>query len=77
MRAWEIPTILDECLLFQITKSERNHFEEIRLLRNKISHGKPQPIALKKSLHFASILHTLAARIDRHITEHFLLVQAI
>ena len=77
MRAWEIPTILEDCLLFPITPTERDDFEAIRSLRNKIGHGRPQTVALKKSLHYASLLHTLAAKVDRHITEHFLVIQAI
>jgi hypothetical protein len=77
MRAWEIPNMLQECLLFPITSVERKVFEEIRTLRNKIAHGKPPSVTLKKSLHYASLLHTLAAKVDNHITEHFLIVEAI
>lgn len=77
MRAWEIPTILEECLLFPLMKAEHENFEAIRSLRNKIGHGRPHAMELKKSLHYASILHTLAAKIDRHILEHFLIIQAV
>ena len=77
MKAWEIPDVLQEGLLFPITATERKVFEEIRLLRNKISHGKPPSVTLKKSLHYASLLHALAARVDNHIAEHFLIIEAI
>jgi len=77
MRAWEIPSILEECLLFPITATERDHFEEIRSLRNEIGHGRAPPVVLQKSLHYASILHTLAAKVDHHIIEHFLVIQAV
>ena len=75
MRAWEIPDILEECLLFPITRDERDHYENIRLMRNKIAHGKPPTLTLKDSLYYSSVLHTLAAKVDRHIAEHFLVIQ--
>jgi hypothetical protein len=77
MQAWEIPSLLEECLLFPISTTERDHFETIRSLRNKIGHGRGPTVVLQKSLHYASILHTLAAKVDRHITEHFLVIQAV
>jgi RiboL-PSP-HEPN len=77
MRAWEIPSILEQCLLLPLTPTEHTHLTEIRSLRNKVAHGGAPIIDLKKSLHYASILHTLAARVDKHITEHFLVIQAV
>jgi hypothetical protein len=76
-RAWEIPTLLEQTLLFPITKAEKDRLEEIRLRRNHIAHGKAPTIALGESLRYASELHTLAAKIDRHIAEHFLVIQVV
>jgi hypothetical protein len=77
VQAWEIPSLLEKCLLFPITIAENDQFEKIRSLRNKIAHGKVPTIVLNNSLKYASMLHTLAAKVDRHITEHFLLIQAV
>jgi hypothetical protein len=67
--AWEIPTTLEDCLLFPMTMTDHAQFEEIRTLRNEIAHGRAPVLTLKKSLRFASFLHTLAAKVDHHITE--------
>lgn len=77
MRAWEIPYLLEDGLLYPIDKKERRLFEDVRELRNKIGHGKPPKLTLKTSLRYASDLHTLAAKIDKHILEHFLVIQAV
>ncbi len=76
-RAWEIPTLLEQGLLFPMAKAEKDRFEEVRLRRNDIAHGKAPTIALGESLRYASELHTLAAKIDRHISEHFLVIQVV
>jgi hypothetical protein len=75
MRAWEIPNILADGLLFPITKPERDFFEANRLLRNETAHGSAPVISLRDSLGFASKLHTLAARLDKHSVEHFFVLQ--
>ena len=77
MRAFEVPMMIEECLLFPIAEDDRQDFEAVRSLRNKIGHGRPPPISLKQSLHYASKLHTLAANVDRHIVEHFMVIQAV
>jgi hypothetical protein len=75
LRAWEIPYLLEDGLLFPLTKQDLKLFEDARELRNKIGHGKPPKLTLKTSLRYSSELHTLAAKIDRHILEHFLIIQ--
>jgi hypothetical protein len=75
MRAWEIPSILNECVLFELDKTERKIFDDVRGLRNKIGHGKPPTILLKDSLRYASEMHAIAAKIDRHMLEHFFIFQ--
>ena len=72
MQAWEIPSILEDCLLFPIEVKERDIFEEIRALRNAVAHGRAPVIPLAKSLQYSSKLHKIAARVDNHIVEHFL-----
>jgi hypothetical protein len=75
MRAWEVPYLLEDGLLYPLGKKELKLFEDARQLRNKIGHGKPPKLTLNTALRFASELHTLAAKIDRHILEHFLIIQ--
>jgi hypothetical protein len=77
LRAFEIPEILSECLLFDVDTSEKKMFEGVRGLRNKLAHGHPQPIPLATALRYASELHTLAAKIDKHMCEHFFVIQEV
>ena len=76
MRAWEIPDVLRDCLCFPITASDRKTFDSIRTLRNEIAHGNAPAITLRSSLKASKDLHSLGARIDRHIIDHFLVLQA-
>ncbi len=75
MRAWEIPDILSDCLLFPISTDQQKLFETCRSLRNRIAHGKAPIISLQSSLRHASELHALAAKVDSHLVEHFLVLQ--
>jgi hypothetical protein len=77
IRAWEIPSLFKDCLLFPITKKESECYEEARLIRNDVAHGKAPIINLQASLRYASEFHSLAARIDHHIAENFLVIQVI
>src|SRR5271163_1148156 len=71
LQASEILSVLEDCLLFPITSVDRKHFEDTRILRNRIAHGRAPSLILKASLSDSSRLHSFAARIDRHIREHF------
>ncbi len=75
MRAYEIPMILSDCLLFRIEDAETKMFNKARDLRNELAHGNPRPIPLATALRYASELHTLAAKVDKHICEHFFVIQ--
>jgi len=77
MRAWEIPHILEDGLLFPLDAKDRALFEDVRNLRNKIAHGRPHKMPLKDALRYASELHTFAAKIERHMIEHFFVIQAV
>jgi len=76
MRAWEIPDILQNGLLYPLSTPERKLFNDCRKLRNDIAHGKAPTVTLKQSLNFASALHTFAAKVDRHLVEHFFVLQS-
>lgn len=77
IRAFEIPSIFRDCLLFPISKADTDLYEEIRAIRNDVAHGRAPTIALRDSLRYASELHTLGAKIDNHIVEHFLVIQVV
>ena len=79
-RAWEIPDLLSEALLFKATVAERRSYEELRLLRNDVSHAGPAGRSLGGTLNLhgaikkTTSLRKWASRIDAHIEEHFLVL---
>ncbi len=75
LRAFELPDVLKEALLYPMTSTEMALYEEVRDIRNKIGHGKGPNLLLKDALHHASKLHKLAAKIDNHVGDHFLIIQ--
>ena len=75
LRAWEIPTVLQSGLLLQLSKSEADRLENVRTLRNEIAHGKKVRIRTRGAMAIAKDLHAIAARIDRHVVEHFLVLE--
>jgi hypothetical protein len=76
-KAYEIPDVLEEALLYPLSAADRSKFEAIRKIRNGIAHGGASTIALSKALRYASELHTLAAAVDKHIVAHFLVLQEV
>lgn len=75
LRAFEIPSILRDCLLFPISDTQSTRFEAARVLRNNIGHGKTADATLEDSLGTAKFFHAFAAKIDMHAREHFFIVQ--
>jgi hypothetical protein len=75
LKAFEIPDLLEDALLFPLAPGERTTFEDIRAARNGIAHGKGSKLTLKKALRYSSELHRLAASVDAHIVRHFLVIQ--
>jgi hypothetical protein len=76
-RAWQIPSLFEECLLFPLTSADRQLYEEVIGVRNDVAHGKAATVTLQTSLRYASELHTLAAKVDHHVAEHFLVIQTV
>jgi hypothetical protein len=74
-KAFEIPDLLEDALLFPLDPADRTKFEDIRRARNGIAHGKGAKLTLKKALRYSSELHHLAASIDAHVARHFLVIQ--
>lgn len=76
MRAWEIPDILQNGVLYPLSATERKLYEDCRKLRNDIAHGKAPVLKLNQSMKAGSDLHGLAAKVDKHLIEHFFVLQA-
>jgi hypothetical protein len=76
-KAFEIPSILRDALLYPLSTQDEMKLERIRIDRNKVAHGASASLSMAHSLRDSSFLHTLAAAIDGHIAEHFLLNQQL
>jgi hypothetical protein len=75
LRAWEIPNLVQDGLLMEVEGKDLANFEQARITRNRLAHGKPHALQLATSLRYASELHSFAAKIDKHICEYFFVVQ--
>lgn len=75
LRAWEIPDVLEHGLLFPVASSDRARFDAIRKQRNAVAHGGAPKLSLRDSMKTASDLHAFASRVDRHVVEHFLVIE--
>jgi hypothetical protein len=73
-RAHELPDLLADAILIKITQAERDAFEAIRLLRNKIAHGDAPGLTVHQAIKKTTFLREWARRVDRHIGEHFLIL---
>jgi len=73
-RAVEIPDLLSDALLLQITAAERSMYNDLRALRNDVAHGSTPPLSVHTSIKKTTALRSWAARIDAHIGKHFLVL---
>jgi hypothetical protein len=76
MRASEIGSILKDCYCYNISAHDAGVIDAARKVRNSIAHGSAPSVTLKSSMNLASKLRTIAAGVDRHIVEHFLVLQS-
>jgi hypothetical protein len=75
LRASEIPDLLIKGLHMAEADVNPSRFGEIRAKRNQIAHGKAGPLTLAAALKIAKELHTLAAKVDFHLREHFFVIE--
>jgi hypothetical protein len=75
IRAVEIPELLAEALLIKIDQSKIEEFKNCRDIRNKIAHGKPQDLNLRKVVALNHFLRELALEVDAHIIENFFILE--
>jgi hypothetical protein len=74
LRAWEIPDLLTDALLFNVTAAEKTMFTDVRKLRNKVAHGSKPTLSVHAAIKKTSALRKWATRIDTHIGQHFLVL---
>jgi hypothetical protein len=75
LKSVRILDVLQTALLCPITKTEVEKFHRIRDKRNKIAHGQLNQFPVKTSLDYGKFLRDLAVKIDRHVVEHFLVIE--
>lgn len=75
-KAYEIPELLRDALCFPLSQTEQARLDHIRNFRNGLAHGTPAPVPLKDALSVGKDLRAMAAKIDKHITEHFFVLEA-
>ena len=78
IRAADIPKLAQEVLQIQLDEStEIDIFNGYRKTRNKIAHGRASTASLhlRKAIEANNFLRNLALKIDRHVVEHFFVIE--
>lgn len=73
-RAWEIPDLLTEALLFKTTVADKDMYEDLREVRNNVGHGGTTTLTVHDAIKKTTALRKWATRVDAHIAEHFLVL---
>ena len=79
IKAKDIPEWIESLFQLQLDQvNEKQVYHSYREMRNKIAHGHPDQTSLhlKKAIEANNFLRNLALKLDRHILEHYLLVEA-
>lgn len=71
LKARDIPEILINVLLLELTEFEIKEFHDIRNIRNQIAHGHLVDLDIRKVTEKNKILMNLAKKVNRHICENF------
>jgi len=74
LRAHEIPDVVAEALLLDVSTADRHAYDDVRQLRNKIAHGGAPNLTVHQAIKKTTFLRQWAGRIDQHIGEHFLVL---
>ena len=75
-KAYEMQELVRDALCFPLSDKDSERIDAIRDTRNQIAHGKQVQLALKDALSICKDLRSLAAKIDGHVVEHFLVLEA-
>lgn len=71
LKAREIPEVLMNVLLIELTETEIRDFHNIRDIRNSIAHGKVVHLDIKTVTEYNDTLMTLAKKVNTHVCEFF------
>jgi hypothetical protein len=75
LKAFEIPNLLQEGLLMTLSKPTLAKYTATRKMRNDVAHGQSVTIELRTAMQACKNLHTLAAQVDKHLVEHYFIIE--
>jgi hypothetical protein len=75
VKAAGIPDLLSDALLLQVTKAQRQLFDELRMLRNDIAHGALPSVTVQDAIKTTTALRKWAVRIDEYVVQHFFVLE--
>lgn len=71
LKSHEIPDLMQDVFLLQLTEQERSDFHATRDVRNKIAHGDRTELSIREVTERCQKLRDLAMKFDGHLVEHF------
>ncbi|WP_016951133.1 HEPN domain-containing protein [Anabaena sp. PCC 7108] len=77
MKSKEIPRILNDVFGLEMTEQEKENFQEITDIRNKIAHGEIKEIDLSKAIKMNNFFRELALKIDKHLITNFFIIEDV
>lgn len=75
LKASQIPHVAQWCFGVSLTEEEIETFSDLRELRNDVAHGVVTQLDFNKANQANRFLRQLAIKIDKHVVEHFLLIE--
>jgi hypothetical protein len=75
LKAHEIPALLKDAMLIELTSTEVAKYHKIRELRNSIAHGTVTSLTMRDVVEMNKFLRELAIKIADHLTEHFFVIE--
>jgi len=74
-KSFEIPSLLEHLLVFEVSQAEKDRFHTLRDDRNQIAHGNGMSYDLKKATLASNFFRKWALRIDEHVVEYFFIME--
>jgi hypothetical protein len=75
MKARDIPEFLQNGLHMNMSEEKVTKFMEFKDRRNKIAHGEKVTLSMRQVMGIHKFLHELAISIDKHLIEHFFVIE--
>jgi hypothetical protein len=67
--------LLRDAFQVEITSHETTQFHNSREIRNKIAHGDPVDLDMKRVIKMGQTLRKLAIKANSHLIEHFFVIE--